>query len=141
MKILLATNGTPSSDRAIARVAELTPSVPREVILLHVRTQAPEPVLVAMEGGLALAPEAEGPDLEAHLAYACTQLARQGLGTRAMLVRGADPIHRILEIAEEEAVDLIVVGTRHLGALGRLLLGSVSGGLATQARFPLLIVP
>lgn len=141
MKILLATNGTPSSERAIARVAELTPDVAREVLLVHVRAHAPEPVLTPVEGGLALAPEPEEPDMEAHLAYACTQLARQGLDARAVLVRGADPKHRILEIAEDEAVDLIVVGTRHLGVLGRLLLGSVSGGLATQVRFPLLIIP
>ena len=64
-----------------------------------------------------------------------------GLDARALLVRGADPKRRILELAEQEDVDLIVVGTRHLGAPGRFLLGSVSAGLATQTRFPLLIVP
>jgi nucleotide-binding universal stress UspA family protein len=141
MKILLATNGTPSSDRAIARLAELTPAVEREVLLVHVRAHQPEPVLAAVDGALALVPAPEEPDMEAHLAYACAELARQDLAARAMLVRGADPRRRILEIAEAEGVDLIVVGTRHLGALGRFLLGSVAGGLAGQSRFPLLIVP
>ncbi|MDB5100324.1 MAG: UspA [Cyanobacteria bacterium RYN_339] len=141
MKILLASDGTPSSDRAIARVAELTPSGPREVVLLHVRVHQPEPVLAANADGLSWVPGPDERDMETHLAYACTQLARQNLSARAVLVRGSDPLQRIMQVADAEAVDLIVVGTRHLGLLGRLFLGSISKGLAAQGRFPLLIIP
>lgn len=40
-----------------------------------------------------------------------------------------------------DEVDLLVVGSRGYGALGRRLHGSVSGHLATHARCPLLVVP
>jgi nucleotide-binding universal stress UspA family protein len=141
MKILLATDGTPSSDRAIARLAELAPPGTHEVLLVHVRTRQAEPVLVALDGAVALAPADTERDMEAHLAYACTQLARQNLAARALLVSGADPATRILEVAAAEGAEMIVVGTRHLGGLGRFLLGSISNKVASHSTVPLLIVP
>jgi nucleotide-binding universal stress UspA family protein len=38
-------------------------------------------------------------------------------------------------------VDLLVCGSRRLGALGRVMLGSVSAGVMRKARCPVLIVP
>jgi nucleotide-binding universal stress UspA family protein len=46
----------------------------------------------------------------------------------------------IVEYAEEENVDLIVMGTRGLSGFKRLLLGSVATGVATYATCPVLII-
>lgn len=46
----------------------------------------------------------------------------------------------ILSVASELGVDLIVIGTRGQGAVGRLLLGSVAEGVVYHARCPVLAV-
>jgi nucleotide-binding universal stress UspA family protein len=46
----------------------------------------------------------------------------------------------IVEYAEEEKVDLIVMGTRGLSGFKRLLLGSVALGVATYSTCPVLII-
>ena len=46
----------------------------------------------------------------------------------------------IVEYAEEEKVDLIVMGTRGLSGFKRLLLGSAALGVATYSTCPVLII-
>jgi nucleotide-binding universal stress UspA family protein len=46
----------------------------------------------------------------------------------------------IVEYAEEEKADLIVMGTRGLSGFKRLLLGSVALGVATYSTCPVLII-
>lgn len=51
-----------------------------------------------------------------------------------------EPATAILDVAEREGADLIVVGSRGLGGIGRFLRGSVSARLATHAPVSLMIV-
>ena len=46
----------------------------------------------------------------------------------------------ILQVANEEMVDLIVVGSRGLGPIGSVVLGSVSAHLVDHATCPVLVV-
>lgn len=46
----------------------------------------------------------------------------------------------IVRYAEDEKVDLIVVGTRGRSGLTRMLLGSVASGVVTYAHCPVLVV-
>lgn len=46
----------------------------------------------------------------------------------------------ILDLAGELGADLVVIGTRGQGAVGRLLLGSVAEGIVYHARCPVLVV-
>jgi nucleotide-binding universal stress UspA family protein len=50
------------------------------------------------------------------------------------------PVDTIVQVAEELKADLIVLGSRGLGAFKRLLLGSVSDGVLHHAHCPVLIV-
>lgn len=56
-----------------------------------------------------------------------------------VLLEGA-PADTILSVAEVRAVDLIVMGTRGLGRLSGLLLGSQSQKVVAQAHCPVLLV-
>jgi nucleotide-binding universal stress UspA family protein len=47
----------------------------------------------------------------------------------------------ILEIAREEAVDLIVVGTHGVGGFRKHMFGSTTEGVLRHAEFPVLVVP
>ena len=51
------------------------------------------------------------------------------------------PVDQILAQAENERVDLIVIGSHHHGALYHLFEGGVTEGILGRARCPVLIVP
>lgn len=46
----------------------------------------------------------------------------------------------IVEYAEREKIDLIVIGTRGRSAFKRLLLGSTASGVVTHAHCPVMVV-
>ena len=50
------------------------------------------------------------------------------------------PADKIVELAEEEGFDLIVIGSRGLGGIKEFFLGSVSDRVADHAPCPVLIV-
>jgi nucleotide-binding universal stress UspA family protein len=55
-------------------------------------------------------------------------------------VRSGDPAHEILAAAEDRGADLIVMGSRGLGGLDRLLLGSVARNVLSHAHCSVLIL-
>lgn len=55
-------------------------------------------------------------------------------------VRSGDPANEITSAATEHSTDLVVTGSRGLGGLDRLLLGSVARNVLTHARGSVLIV-
>ncbi|MDX1483497.1 MAG: universal stress protein [Alphaproteobacteria bacterium] len=84
-----------------------------------------EPVVLHAEYTLATA------RVQAELANAVVEDAKEqaaggGLENARGLTESGDPAEAILKVAEAENVDLIVMGSRGLGALKSLLVGSVS---------------
>jgi nucleotide-binding universal stress UspA family protein len=57
-----------------------------------------------------------------------------------MIPRTDGTIKTILNYAEDEEIDLIVVGTRGRTGIKRMLLGSVASGVITYAHCPVIIV-
>lgn len=49
-----------------------------------------------------------------------------------------DPVHQIVNFAERNEIDLIVMGTHGLSGLARLLMGSVAEGVVRLATVPVL---
>ena len=71
-------------------------------------------------------------------AEAAELLVERGRTARAVIVRG-DPAEGILQIAESEHADVIVMGRRGLGRLRGVLLGSVSERVSRHAECPVLL--
>lgn len=67
-------------------------------------------------------------------------LALVGLPPESGLLLEGEPAAAILEAAHAEKADLIVMGTRGLGALGGLFLGSQSQKVVAHAPCPVLLV-
>lgn len=67
------------------------------------------------------------------------RLTEIGLPTTSHL-RAGDPAREILDVADARAADLIVTGTRGLGGIDRLLLGSVARNVLTHAHCSVLVV-
>jgi len=49
-------------------------------------------------------------------------------------------VKTIVEYAEEKKIDLIVIGSKGMSGLKRMLLGSVASGVVTYADCPVLVV-
>ncbi len=65
----------------------------------------------------------------------------RGIGADAQGMTWDGPAgESIVDVAEAEAADLIVVGTHDRGAVGRLFLGSVSDHVVRHARCPVMVV-
>ncbi|MBI2460362.1 MAG: universal stress protein [Candidatus Rokubacteria bacterium] len=139
-RILHPTDLSPASAPAWGYARLLGRLFKAEVLLLHVVPPIPVP-------GEGYFP----PNLYEEMQRAGHQEAHEGL---ERLVAGAgDPtlrtaVHigegavapRILAVAAAEAADLIVMGTRGRGGLGRLLLGSVADAVVRLAPCPVLTV-
>ena len=123
--IVLAYNDTDDSDRALERTAELAEALRREG-RRHERRPRPRRRRAAT-----------GPGLELQVAQ--TRLGE--LGIEAELVEAYGEISEaIVEVAESHGADLIVVGTRELSHVERMLGYSVSEGVQRMARCDVLIV-
>lgn len=59
---------------------------------------------------------------------------------RAELIVGS-PLHSIIDYAQTQKADLIVIGTHGHGAVAALLIGSVAEGLVRKAVCPTLVIP
>jgi nucleotide-binding universal stress UspA family protein len=64
----------------------------------------------------------------------------KGAENVSRVIEDGDPASHLLDIADRENADLIVVGSRGLGRLRELLIGSVSHKVAMLAKCPCLIV-
>jgi nucleotide-binding universal stress UspA family protein len=135
--ILVAYDDTEPSRRALDRAATLAEAFGSQVLVtsiapLHYST--PRLTLTVKERGEGLAAREED------MRQAQAILQERGIAADALVARG-DPASAIARLAEEHDVDLVIVGTRELGALQRLLGQSVSQAVSRRVRCDLLIVP
>jgi nucleotide-binding universal stress UspA family protein len=70
---------------------------------------------------------------------AAALLREAGWNVEARVVSGV-PLAALLAVVERERADLLVLGGRGTGGLGRLLLGSVAEGALRRSPVPVLIV-
>ncbi len=143
-KIIVAVDGSPNSERASNVAIGLARNFHTELTLLHV-IKAPTYYLRA--------PRAYGtPPVKEYLEQEEREVRRwaEPLLDRAKaeripacleIVKEKSSIaFRIIQEATREKADLIVTGTRGRGGFAKLLLGSVSSGLVTNATCPVLVV-
>ncbi|ETX05908.1 universal stress protein [Candidatus Entotheonella palauensis] len=137
--ILVATGGSPWSNQAVAYAIQMAKDYTLQLIILHVVTETP-PYFVAEAG---TSPESLLADNEAEgrriLADAAALATEAGISFSTELVWGRAP-EGVCRIAEEQACDLIIVGSRALKGFKRLMIGSISNAIASKAPCPILIV-
>lgn len=133
--ILIGVDGTPGSDRALERAAELARAVGASVTVASVA-----PYYHGYGRGVGVVDPADTPERHEEQALeACARLAQMSVDAKAVQ-RIGEPARTLAELAEEVGADLIVVGTHEYGALGRLLHGSVSEAVSHKAHVDVLIV-
>lgn len=140
LKFLIAVDGSAHSKKAIEAVVKLArASAKLEVLLLNVRS---EPSLYGE-----LTPktfqELDGA-VRAEQARVLKEAAAQAVAGGLTVAGTLDPsgmvASEIVHAATEGQVDQIVLGTRGMGAMGGLFLGSVAQRVVHQASVPVLLV-
>jgi nucleotide-binding universal stress UspA family protein len=130
-KILLAYDGTAEAEAALAVAAELATKLGAEIGVVSVVPMHP--------GRIGGDPWDDASVHAQELLQARERLA--GIGAGAPLHRATgEPATEIERTAAEHGYDMIVVGSRGLSTIGRLLQGSVSEHLATHARATVVVV-
>lgn len=136
-KILLATDGSHSSEDAAREARAFLDAWPEaELVVVYVIP----PMAYSFDTSTVL------PNIERHEQEAVAQ-ARESFDNvftrqtrvRFLTSRGV-PANVICELAKEEAVDMIIVGSHGKGSVQRALLGSVSQAIVRHATVPVLVV-
>jgi nucleotide-binding universal stress UspA family protein len=143
MKLVVATDGSPHALRAAALAARLARELSKTEVLLVTVGHIPA---FAMGG--------PGPDamvdleiveqgLEQAGQAVLEQTKRQFDGTGVTVTtayRTGDPAAEIVKAATDVQADIIILGSRGLGQIGGLILGSVSERVLHAAHIPVLVV-
>ncbi len=138
-KILVATDGSPSSAEAVAFGVELAAEHEAELIFVYVVPML-DVVPVTGFGGIGGAFPHEPSEHDHELLdEAASVAAEHAIVSTTALLRG-DTVDEIVAYADSHDVDLIVVGSRGHGAIAGALLGSVSRGVLGESKRPVLIV-
>lgn len=132
MRILLAYDGSDGARRALEVVLEIACKTDG-VTVVGVAEGVP---LFGYAGTLPSPEQEEARDLQ--LAEAESALVERGI-TVSVAARSGDAATAILDVAEKELADLIVMGTRGLGTAERWLIGSVSDKVLHHAHCGVLV--
>jgi nucleotide-binding universal stress UspA family protein len=137
--IVVGTDGSDTARQAVIQAAELARATGAKLIIVSAFT----PVAARVAAGDS--PEAAdwnvGGDLlvEGVLRDATGHTAASGISVETRAVRG-DPADAIIDVAEQEGADLIVVGNKGMTGARRFLLGSVPNKVSHHAPCSVLIV-
>jgi nucleotide-binding universal stress UspA family protein len=135
-KIVVAIDGSPFSDAALAAAGGLAAKLGADVEVLHVREHDAIPSRAGAAPDLETTDDAKG-----IVAAAVGQLKASGVNAHGQVVQAStrDVPRKIIEFTTESGADLIVVGRRGLSSLTGMLLGSVSNKLIHAATVPVMV--
>jgi ubiquinone biosynthesis protein len=118
-RVLVATDRSETAHRAVEWAAEMASRYEAELVVLR----------VTLDGDTA--------ELEADLAEYAGSL---GEGVRPLVRRAEDPAQGIIEAAQEEGVDVLVVGSIGMQGRKQFLLGNVPNRVSHNAPCTVVIV-
>lgn len=139
--IIVGTDGSPQSGKAVAWAANLATTLGTELLVVHVFEVDPAKLpggytVLSQEGLTQLRTKSRD-----HLESECSADARKAnIRFRTLLLDG-NAAAALMELAERENAGLIVVGNRGRGGFAELLLGSVGHHLVQHSPIPVTIVP
>ena len=141
--VMLATDGSPTAEKATATAIDLARLLDTELVIVCVWD-----IAYAGYSAMGFAPIPTNADLaklgetEARkvITEAAARAEEAGVETRSVILRGF-PVETICEAAERSAPRFLVIGSHGWGAMKRALFGSVSTGVLHHATCPVLVVP
>jgi len=134
--VIVGVDGSERSVEALALADLLGPALGRRVVIAHVHPYRQLASLFA---------EGEYERLEREVAESTFEQIREHLPSvperRMQLVAGDSPAAGLHALAEAEGATLIVVGSSHRSAIGRILVGGTGERLLSGASAPVAVTP
>lgn len=140
LKLLVAIDGSPSSARALDYAIKLAKKI--DGCTLHLVTVHPEPVIygeIQVYVPKEKMEELQRKHSEDFLNPALERVRAAGVAHTGEVLTG-ETAAAITERAQELACDSIVMGTRGMGAIGNLVLGSVATKVVHLTQLPVTLV-
>ncbi len=141
-RIVVGTDGSETASEAVKQAADLAKQIGAELDIVSAFEPVPKARLREEETD---APAdiahtiSPNEDVEALLAEAANGVEDQGVKANTFARQG-DPADAILDVAEENKADLLVVGNKGMSGAKRFLLGSVPNKVSHHAPCSVLIV-
>jgi nucleotide-binding universal stress UspA family protein len=142
-KILVCNDGSAHAMRAARAAIEIARKFQSEVVVTHVLAHVPAiaPYAMTLEAAPDMSELLANAEHEQRATLACLEslFRNEQIPVRTRAENGSAQ-GAIARVAEEENVDLIIVGSRGMGSVQRLLMGSVSDAVVHHAHCPVLVV-
>ncbi len=140
MKILVCTDGSEQSLKAVQKAADIVADIKEaQVTVVHVEESISHPYEIPSREHSPEGHEQLEKEHKKVLAKAQKVFEEKNVKAETAVKQG-HPASTILEMASKENYDLIVMGSRGLGGIKKLLLGSVSNAVVQEAEVSVLIV-
>jgi nucleotide-binding universal stress UspA family protein len=137
-RIVVAADGSPASSRGLEQVADLATRVGAKVVVVFVRHL---PATAVMAPGMADSTMVQTLDDQETEVRQEAARALGGAGVDwEIVVRAGSPGEEIVQVADESAADLVVVGSNRHSSLHNLFLGSTAAYLAAHSEAPVLVM-
>jgi nucleotide-binding universal stress UspA family protein len=136
--IVVGTDGSEPAERALDEAIAVAL---RDGASLHIVTAFPDPAIIREQ--ITSSAKTESVNLSEVADSVLSRAARRAeeKGVKAEThARESDPAAAIIEIADAQKADLIIVGSRGLSGIQRFLMGSVSSKVSAHAQTNVLIV-
>ncbi len=145
MKILVCTDGSQISNKAVKMAADIKETVrDAEITLIHVQ----QPIYIPAPFGVGYVSPVVVPDhLDGQIEEESQNILNdaadifkaKNIEVNTVLTKG-HPAATISEYASAENFDLIIIGSRGRSGLEKLILGSVSSAVVQEAKLNVLVV-
>ena len=135
-KILLASDGSENAGRAAKEAAKLAKKLSSQIILTYITGTPPQSKLVKANFDVhSILIE----DAEEKIKDTISTLKEDNIPYTLKVAIG-DPADEIIRTASKEEAELIILGSRGLGTIKGVVLGSVSQKVTHNAECPVMIV-
>ncbi|MEA3338035.1 MAG: universal stress protein [Chloroflexota bacterium] len=139
-EVLVTLDGSSYSERVLPYAKTLADAIDGEIILLTV-PQVPEPEMYgAHYDAVKELRDIAEVNAQRYLDSVAHNLRQDGANVRA-IVTGSRPATTIVETAEAEGADLIMLATHGRGGMDRLVVGSVADRVVHHTNCPVFLVP
>ena len=137
-RILLPLDGSPLSEQALPHAIAIAECFQSELVLLRVSVPLPRSPTTA-EAIFLRAEEATAVLVREYLERVAARVQEHGITVQVITIEGR-PHFQILQYAETNQVDMIVMCSRGQSGLSRWMIGSVADRVMRGANVPVLLV-
>ena len=142
-RLMIAVDGSESSKRAFQVAVDLTLMLKAELTILNI-IEIPTSIYFPTEPVEVEVDKIEGREMteaEKLVSDAASVAESKGVKAKQKVMRHMGSVSEgIREYADKNGIDLIIVGTRGLGGVKRLVFSNVAGGVVSNANCSVLVV-